>query len=690
MITLESFHHELLQDIHLAADAGGRYLEDEFFERFCDQLVDAGELTSYDHSFYAAPRGMRVDGYEGDPLTLDGTLTLIVSDFNQAPTISTLTSTELVAVFKRILNFLKESRRYEFRSKLDESMAAFGLAEMMSKRWPMITKIRLLLISNRVLSARVDGMKAGSEDGIPIAYSVWDLSRLYRFEMSGQGREEIEIDLEKDFGGALPVLPAHLGDADYQAYLAVVPGRQLAEIYDHWGARLLEQNVRVFLQARGNVNKGIKNTLENDPTMFFAYNNGITATAECVTTKSSSDGLLLTHLKNLQIVNGGQTTASIHAASRKKDVDLSNVFVQMKLSIVEPALAQEIVPKISEYANSQNRVNAADFFSNHPFHIRMEEFSRRILAPSREGGFRESKWFYERARGQYQEARSRLTPAKLKEFELEFPRPQVFTKTDMAKYVNVWRGLPDVVSKGAQKNFAEFAQYIGKEWDDNPDSFNETFYRDAISKGVIFQTVEKLVTEQEWYGGGYRANIVAYAISKLVHDVTKMGYAIDLDRVWRSQALSEHLREALRISATAVNGVITNPPSSSRNVTEWAKQQACWVRVRDLRVSWPESWLDQLSSRDEQKSRQASAAKDQQMLNGIQAQMIILNAGADLWREVRDWGSTERLISPTEAGVLDVAASIPYKLPTEKQSLRIVQTLKRLHGEGCPLGRDLL
>jgi hypothetical protein len=78
------------------------------------------------------------------------------------------------------------------------------------------------------------------------------------------------------------------------------------------------------------------------------------------------------------------------------------------------------------------------------------------------------------------------------------------------------------------------------------------------------------------------------------------------------------------------------------------------------------------------------------MLNGIQAQMIILNAGADLWREVRDWGSTERLISPTEAGVLDVAASIPYKLPTEKQSLRIVQTLKRLQGEGCPLGRDLL
>jgi AIPR protein len=193
------------------------------------------------------------------------------------------------------------------------------------------------------------------------------------------------------------------------AYLSVVPAVQLAAIYDRWGSRLLEQNVRSFLQARGNVNRGIRNTLEREPEMFFAYNNGITATAEAIESETTEQGLVITNIHNLQIVNGGQTTASIHLASRQK-VDLFRVFIQMKLSIVGPDLAEKIVPKISQYANSQNRVNAADFFANHPFHVRMEEFSRRLYAPSPEGNFRESKWFYERARGSYQDETAKSYP----------------------------------------------------------------------------------------------------------------------------------------------------------------------------------------------------------------------------------------------------------------------------------------
>lgn len=214
------------------------------------------------------------------------------------------------------------------------------------------------------------------------------MDRLYRFVTIGHGREEIEIDLEADYGSSLQLLPAHQPKAGYQAYLAVVPAPQLAAIYDRWGARLLEQNVRVFLQARGNVNKGIRNTIENEPEMFFAYNNGLTATAEAITTRKSHGMLLLSGIKNLQIVNGGQTTASIHSAFRKK-VDLTNIFVQMKLSIVPPEQAIDVVPKISEYANSQNKVSAADFFANHPFHVRMEDFSRRLFAPAPDGTFRE-------------------------------------------------------------------------------------------------------------------------------------------------------------------------------------------------------------------------------------------------------------------------------------------------------------
>ena len=201
--------------------------------------------------------------------------------------------------------------------------------------------------------------------------------------------------------------------------------------------------------------------------MFFAYNNGITATAEEVDIVDDGGRLLLRHLKNFQIVNGGQTTASIHVAYRSR-VDVSQTFVQMKLSVVDPERATRLVPKISEYANSQNRVSAADFFSNHPFHVRIEEFSRRIHAPAPDGTFRESKWFYERARGQFGDARARLTAAQRRKFDLENPRRQLFTKTDLAKYVNVWEGRPHEVSLGAQKNFAAFARRIGQEWNKAP------------------------------------------------------------------------------------------------------------------------------------------------------------------------------------------------------------------------------
>jgi hypothetical protein len=593
------------------------------------------------------------------------------------------------AIFRRATNFLQKTLDPSFRNGLEETAPAFGLADLIAKRWSSLSKVRIFLISNRVLSARVDGREAGEVEGVQVSYSVWDLSRLHRFAAAGHGREDIEIDLEADFGGPLAALPAHLTEAGYEAYLIVIPGRQLAAIYDRWGARLLEQNVRVFLQARGNVNKGIRNTIETAPGMFFAYNNGITATAESILFRPADGGITITRFRNLQIVNGGQTTASIHAASRKKDIDLSKVFVQMKLSIVDSAQALEVVPKISEYANSQNRVNAADFFANHPFHVRMEEFSRRILAPSPDGTFRESKWFYERARGQYQDARAYLTGAQRRKFDLEFPKREVFSKTDLAKFLNLFAGHPDIVSKGAQKNFAAFAGAIGKEWTKSPDGFNETFYRQAVAKAIIFRAAEKLVTEQAWYEGGYRANVVAYAIAKLAYDAQEQNQAVDLDRVWKQQGISAALEEALQVASKAVHDVIVDPPAGLRNVTEWAKQQACWGRVMALKVDWPERWLDELISAEEEKAEKKSAKKDQKMLNGIEAQTAVIKAGGETWRKVKEWGAGRKLLSPMEAGILDVAASVPARIPTEKQSMRAMETLKKLHGEGCQIGLDI-
>lgn len=683
-ITLDEFYEELFQEVHGTADAGEKYTEDSFFEIFCKHLVDAGELVTQDRAHYASPRGLRIDGYGGDPTETAGVLSLIIADFNASAEISTLTATDMKAIFKRATNFLEKSLDVRFRDSLEETTAAFGLTDMISARWPSTMKVRILLISNRRLSDRVEGLDATELDGIPVSYSIWDITRLHRFVSSGEGPEEIVIDLENDFGGGLPVLPAHIDDAGYEAYLAVVPGQQLANIYDRWSARLLEQNVRVFLQARGKVNKGLRISLENTPEMFFAYNNGITATAEGIETEQSDEGMVITKLHNMQIVNGGQTTASIHAASLKK-VDLSKVFVQMKLSIIAPEDAIEVVPKISEYANTQNRVTAADFFANHPYHVRIETFSRRMYAPSQDGTFRESKWFYERARGQYQDARGNLTKAQRRKFDLEYPKKQMFTKTDLAKYAMVWRGMPHIVSKGAQKNFAEFADIVENEWEKQADRFNELYYQHAVSKAIVFKATEALVSNAPWYEGGYRANIVAYAISKMSHDVEQMKMSVDFSGIWRSQAISEEMEHALLIAARQVQEFLIETPDGIRNVTEWAKQQACWKRIKESTLGWPRPWINQLVSQDEVKKSERTAVKEQKVLNGIEAQTAVYAAGPDFWKELFEWGNTRSLLTPSEHGVLQVAAEIPSKIPTEKQSEVALQALRKLNSQGCQL-----
>ena len=691
---LDSFAEELFQDIVTAAGADGEMIEDIAFEKLCAAVVEAGEMDASDRAAYQGPpgSGIRVDGYGGDPLQdAAGTLGLIILDFDHSSGGSRLTNTDMSVLFRRLSSFLRHALDPLWRNALEETAPAFGLADLIATRWSKVTKVRLLLVSNRELSERAAGRESETLDGRPVTFSVWELRRLYRFVEVGRGHEDIDVDLSGAFGGPLAVLPADQSEDDFESYLTVMPGQVLAEIYDRFGARLLEQNVRVFLQARGKVNRGIRNTLENEPSRFFAYNNGITATAEEVKIERNNGRLLLHQMKNFQIVNGGQTTASLHVAyrgrsgGRKTEVDLSRTCVQVKLTVVDRERATELVPKISEYANTQNRVSAADFFSNHPFHVRLESFSRRIYAPSAEGTFQQSKWFYERARGQYADARAQYgTTAQRKKFDLENPRRQLFAKTDLAKFWSVWERRPHVVSLGAQKNFADFAGRVGAAWEKDEAQFNEAWFREVVAKAIAFRRTELIVSAQDWYLGGYRANIVAYAIAKLAHDVEAKKRGVDFELIWRRQALTEPMEEALALAAYEVHEVLVAPPPGIRNVTEWAKKQACWHRARSLDVAWPEALLEELVSAEDQQAAARSAKRSQRELNGLEAQIAVVQAGAELWRDALQWGGTRRLLSPKERGVLQAATRVPEQMPSDKQSLLLLETLRRLQSEGYP------
>lgn len=692
MEPIEEFYEELFQDIVTTSEAFGIYKEDAFFDIVTDYLADAGEFDEAIRAFYRPSQGgIRIDGYCGDPLETDfaqetsrGTLGLIVLDFSQDLEVTTLTNAEMEAAFKRVEKFLNKSLEAKFRNSLEPTDPGYGLADLISTRWPKTSRVKLYLLTNKKLSSRIEGKSTGTVDGREIIYNVWDITRFGNLVSSGREREQLIIDFNELPGGPLRALLASSPDNPNKVFLAAVPGLDLAYIYDRWGTRLLEQNVRVFLQARSNVNKGIRRTLENEPEYFFSFNNGITATAEAVTTEDDGGGLFITGLENLQIVNGGQTTASVYAAFKSKK-ELGKVFVQMKLSIISPETAKELVPRISEYANSQNKVSAADFFANHPYHVRIEDFSRRILAPAKDGSFDLTKWFYERARGSYRDAQAYLTPAAKRKFNKEYPKEQTFTKTDLAKYLMVWTDKAYMVNRGAQKNFAEFAKDVASAWDTNDKQFSEVYFKYLVAKKIVFDQAGKIVQSRDWYeAGGYRSQHVVLAVGALANAAKSLGKSVDFLAIWNRQGLTPAFERALGQAADVAHEVLMEPGEGYRNISEWAKQPKCWNAVKQVEIEWDARWVSELISKEDEKEIKIEGVKDQKELNGIEAQSIVVEAGAQFWQDVLNWCIKEDEGTDKERGILKYATAIPAKLPSDKQSLALVDLMARLRRGGCP------
>lgn len=685
MNELKEYHQNLMADIRREADASGVLMVEAFFDQMTERLTEAGELEVADRAYFQSGEGaqkLRIDGYAGDPRDSEGVLGLIVCDFVDGDEVQTFSKSDVPPILNPLVRFLKKARTEEFRNSLSEVNPAFQVSDMVTTTWSQVTKVKLILISNRRYIGRDDTVKLGEAGDVPLTWSVWDLARFERFDRSGQAREEIAIDFASDFGAPLPALKASQSGAGLESYLLIVPGEQLAAIYDRWGARLLEANVRSFLQARAKTNKGIQKTIKEEPELFFPYNNGLSATAEGVTCVRTNDGLAISAISNLQIVNGAQTTGSIHAGLKSSKDQLAKVFVQMKLTVVPPERSEGIVPKISEYANTQNKVNAADFFSNHPFHIRIEQFSRRVIFAAHEGSRHDSKWFYERSRGQFLNARSQLTPAQLKKFDLEFPKIQLFSKTDLAKFEFSAAGRPHIVSRGSQKNFAEFAKDVGEEWAKSEARFDELWYRRLISKAIVFRMLETEVPKQAWYEGGYRANIVTYAMAKVFHDANGERDVLDLDTIHRRQGVPDALVRALLKAAAAAHDVITHPVAGIRNMSEWAKQQACWNALALRELCYEPDFEGCLIPKDAAKTSERDERRKKREFDGISAQSEVVKLGSSFWRGVLDQASAQRMLTPKEEQIIKVCANIPRQLPTDLQAKFAVSVLERLKQEG--------
>ncbi|TQJ20579.1 AIPR protein [Micromonospora sp. A202] len=665
--SLSAYAQELVADVLATAEAENATAPDTFTRRVLDELEQAGEVENTFTAYHKA-LGLEVNGY-GMNESL-GTLDLFITQFSLQPEEGRLTRSQAEAQFKRLLTFVRKCRD-GLAKDIDESSDVHDMCVAVQKALPDAPRIRLFLLTDTV--SGVSTLPPGDLDGLTVTHEVWDLTRLHRLASSGTLSEPIAVE----FDPPLPCLATPETDRNYSVFLAIIPGQDLADLYGRHGTRLLELNVRSFLQTKGGVNKGIRETLLRNPDRFLAYNNGITATASTVEfTELPEGGQAISKIHDLQIVNGGQTTASIHYAHTRDKADLSRVRVQMKLTRVSRERLQEIVPEISKYSNTQNKVTVVDFSSNHPFHVAIEQVTRSLWAPAADGSGQETKWFYERARGQYTDALAReRTPANQRKFKSLHPTGQKFTKADAAKFMHSWAGFPYLVSRGAEKNFRELMVRMGESAPD----VNISYAQRLLAKAILFKATDKIVAARDF--GGYKINIASYSIARLAEATNRR---VDLDRIWREQRLSPALAAALDDLCAPVREVIVNPLRGGTNIGEWAKRPDCWEAVLAIPWTVPDDLAAELT--DQPLEDSAPTDPDESTTGDV---ALVLATPAPEWFALARWAKETGNLQPWQRQLADnvgryVNNSWTISDKQAAQAMRVMTEAQRLGFRSTP------
>ena len=684
----QEYKEEFLETLRADSAHSGTDTEDEFLNHTFDLLMDFNELDSPERTGMGDKKGkrgrlMRADGYCFDET--DHSLILLISDFQDAKETDKLTITRVDELYWKMYYFLDEACNGDISSYFDDSDEVLKIASYIRRRInadsddpELILKVKFYILTNKELDTKLlstnllettikntrgkkkttkTNKKIKKEDfnGKPLEIALWYPERFFEMENSNNN-EPIVIDVEEDYGyKGIPCIKGDIGDnLDYEAYIAIIPGKLLADIYIEHGSRVLEGNVRAFLGTGGSksVNSGIRRTINNDPTKFFTYNNGIATTASDVETELIDGQLYITRVVDLQIINGGQTTASLaEAVLKRTNTELEGIYVPMKLTVIDDRESEDengirfydaMVQSIAKFANSQNKVTAADLFSNDPFHIQMEKMSKRFLAPPGQSAV-PTGWYYERSRKKYKQEQVKLSKDEQKRFMSKYPKAQIITKEQLAMYITAVFSLrPDIVSRGKNWTMKAFGTEISEAFRKNRESFNEFYFKKCICAAIIYRSVDYYLESHKdsarnptgfWYKtGGYKLNIVPYSIAKIISSIPS-GFSLDWMKIWDKQALSPAFMREIEIVTKMTNDFICD--SNGVIVTEYCKKLLTWERFRDTIEYKPSAdFLRELISSAEVRDVEQAAKTDKKEENNLQNIMEIVNRGVDYWQSL--------------------------------------------------------
>lgn len=652
MNEIEKYYISFLQEIRTMQSTAeeGETQEQLFTQIAIEMLSEAGETENatpaYDEKELGTKKQHKINGYGMSDNYEE--VCLFISIFQNGDTPPRIAKEEIDRAAKRVTNFFRKAFYNEYANEIDETSPIFqfahDLAQLLELR-EMLVRVKAIIITNGTYNGEIP--KQEKIAGQDIYFNVFDINRLYT--ISEKSRISIELNFEEQ-QIQIPCLKAPIENVDYESYIAIMPGQGLATLYKQFGARLLEQNVRSFLQFTGKINKGIRKTINEYPHMFLAYNNGISATADHI--ELDETGRYVNKISNLQIVNGGQTTASIYHTWDKDKADISNIFVQMKISVIKKVDSySEIVSDISKYANTQNKVNDADFSANNEILIALEKISRRSFSPVSARSPIPTIWFFERANGQYKNLRLKdgFTKSRQRQFDLKYPKKQMFKKTDLAKFVNsyseVYEGKklvisPNIVVRGNEKNYAQFIN------NNLPKKVTGVYFEDVIAKFILFREAEKLYGVKPNNIGEMRVAVVPYAIS-LFNYLTD--YRLDLEKIWKNQSISEELQAALYSLMKQLNGfILKNSPSS--HYIEWAKKEDCWETVKQQTWNLDFDSVKSDLATEEQLQKRKSVSDDINE-NALQQEYeisLLRSIPYALWKRIEEWGKDTGFLSTNQ------------------------------------------
>ena len=694
MDILEFRESYINEDINAEAVNTSRYPIEVFIDSAADILKnDYSLITEMSQCFFSFSKGNRAyRKMHIDAAYLDiasNALNLMYADYNEGE-ITNITNETIKSKSQLLLNFFENALK-GFFATAELADPAVQLARDIRQNYKSIHTIHLFIVSTNRLSKVVKKLDfpdyVFSGHTFKVSLDILDIEGIFRSKLAGFEKEQITIKCS-DFGvKGIPCLKADIETEQYDSYLAIVPGSFLADIYKKYSSALLESNVRSFLKFNGAVNKGIRGTILNEKSRFFTYNNGISTTARAVTVDADPTyGSIITEFEDLQIINGGQTTATLAATSIKNNADLSGIYVQMKLTILRND-DPELIRNIAKYANSQNKVKTADLNSSHPFYVRMEDFSRKVYAPLASGSLVQQLWFFERARGQYEQPMMQMTKAQAKNYKLTRPKNMKFTLTDLAKYINAANMLPYYVSWGGEVNAAHFHNAMERQWVKNDAIYNELFYKELIGKKILFAKIERTVSDQQWYkeNRAYRPQIVAYTFSKLVLAAKEINKEINYRQIWDIQSVPTEFENDIAMISRIVFDKINDPNRSTTNVETYCKKQECWDIIAKVPYQISEELREILLYKHEKTLEDSSAKKVQKFNNGIVNEIEIFNKGVEYWESFIIRGKEQDVLSNADVYALSDAikyCKMQYTQLTKRQIRAIISVVSKLKENG--------